>query len=151
MPTQLVLPPDWTAFINFLMNPITMSIVLTLFISHIPPVKNPDVTNLVKFLLAVFICIVWAIFVTFVTNNAFPANAQGWYAAVYLGLTVAFGNQLVWLAAQAIPGFGGFLVALFGRSTTTQQSNVEIKTTTTSSSAPPPASLPANKTVSYLS
>ena len=111
---QIVVPADFSALIALLVNPVTMGILLTWFIGHIPLIKNDSVTNWVKFVFAVVVCLIWSFLVT-VGTHGLPATPDQWYALVYTGLAVAFANQAFYQVVNNIPALADFLLALFGK------------------------------------
>lgn len=134
---QVTIPADYASLVALLVNPLTMGVLLTWFLSHIPFIKSDSVTNWVKFTFAVVVCLIWSLVVWVAKNGALPSTTAAWYSALYVGLAVVVSNQLFYQAAQHIPAIRDFLLLWNSKPTVTGTSTLmtgvagaSIKTTT---------------------
>lgn len=112
---QIVIPADYAALVTLLVNPLTMGMLVTWLLSHIPLIKNDNVTNWVKFTVAVVVCLVWSLVVWIAKNGGLPTSTAMWYSALYVGLAVVVANQAFYQVLQHIPALRDFLLAFAGK------------------------------------
>ena len=115
MQPTIAFPVDLAAFIAVLVNPITMGILLSLLIEHVPFMADSKVANWIKAAFAIFVCLFWALLVTVLGPNGLPANPSAWYGVVILALAVAFSNQAFYQIWSQIPCLRDFILQVFGK------------------------------------
>lgn len=112
---MITFPTDWNAFVAFLIQASTAGLFLTWLLTHIPLIRNDNVTNWVKFAFAVLVCFLWAFVAFIVTTNGLPNTPNGWYGIINSGLAIAFTNQAFYGVIQNLPNLSSFFLALFGK------------------------------------
>jgi hypothetical protein len=115
MDTPILFPANLAAFIALLVNPITMGILLSLLIKHVPFMQDVAVANWKKALFAVLICQLWALIVAALSPSGLPTTPTAWYATELFAVSVLFSNQAFYQIWSQIPCLRDFILQLFGK------------------------------------
>lgn len=135
---MITFPTDLASFLSLIKNPIVAGLMLTWFLTYVPFFINPKNANWLKFTVAIVICLLWAFGVTLL-GSGLPTTATSVYGVIDLGLSVAFTNQAFYRLIDNLPAIKNFLLALFGKPTSTQTTNIKLSAETQSSTTPPAA------------
>lgn len=133
-------PASWNEMLKIISNPLTMGVVLSILIEAMPFIKDDKVSDWIKLLFVLVVCLIWSTLISLLTlQPGQPITAAWVYADLALGIGVMFSTQAFHKIRVNWPDFSAFLLALFGKPTT--QTTIDI---TAKTSGDVPVGTPAN-------
>lgn len=113
---EVFLPKDLAALYEVLSNPLLAPIWLSMILEQVPFIQDPKTANWKKIAVCIVVGLVWALVVAVGNPGGFTFGAEGVYAIVRAGLSVAF-LMNVWNKAvsDGLPWLQTFLATLFGK------------------------------------
>lgn len=153
---DVLFPASWAEMLKLISNPFTMAIVLSIFIEAMPFIKNDKVSDWLKLLFVLVVCLLWSTAISLLTLQDGQTITRAWiYSDLALGIGVMFNTQVFHTIANNLPQLKAFLLALLGRPASTTQTTIDITAKSsgdvpvgtlggTAAQAGPSAATPAN-------
>ena len=109
-------PIDLATLANLIATQAWIGSLISLVMEQVPFIKDPTVANWKKLGAIALLCIVWAIFSTFIHLGGLPTTPDGWYTLVLTAGAVILTNQVAYqLVATVFPNISDWLLLFSGK------------------------------------